>query len=437
MQVNLEIRPPRAAGGVSPTFEIERSASHSLQRPGPECSLIGMYAIDKYRPGAAAAPGALSSPRTDSAAPMPASSPAPPVTPVRTPPVPDDGFVGWDAGPDPTTAICEYNVERDWELRRDVAEFTIGGSSKCTISIPGRGLSARHCFLQRRAHKLRLHDLDSSHGTFVRERRLEGSADLSPGDMFTARPITFVCLNDEMRQHRPTLFEVLGPGAARSADWVMVQAATGSGPLLLTGETGCDLDRLAHAIHAMSLRRSRKPVGVASVPQERAAQVALMRQASKTSLILSLSQGSLPIDPEFAPMLFGASFGVRLIALAPSPDVARHALTDTRAALMQHVPVHPLAYRSSEIDKMLDRRFTERGSPVRAADLTPKNQDALKAYPWPGNFDELRQIADGIIAHKTLGGLRPAAGSLGISHHKLARHFERVGLGFPLFSQAK
>lgn len=58
--------------------------------------------------------------------------------------------------------------------------------------------------------KLRLNDLDSSYGIFVRGRRLEGFVDLSPGDMFTARPMTFVCLNKEMRQHRPMLFEILG-----------------------------------------------------------------------------------------------------------------------------------------------------------------------------------------------------------------------------------
>ena len=40
-----------------------------------------------------------------------------------------------------------------------------------------------------------------------------------------------------------------------------------------------------------------------------------------------------------------------------------------------------------------------------------------------------------MIAHATLDGLRPAAESLGISHHKLARRFERVGLKLPLFCQ--
>jgi hypothetical protein len=353
------------------------------------------------------------------------------MTPADTPPLPDDGFVAWDAGPDPTIGICEYNVEGDWELRRNVVEFSLGGSRQCTISIPGRGLSARHCLLARRKGKLRLHDLDSSHGTFIRGRRLEGSADLSPGDMFTARPMSFVCLNAEMRRHRPTLFEILGP---RSPDWVMVQAATDLGPLLLTGEAGSDLDRLARAIHAMSLLRSQTAVEVATLPPERTAQIALVQQAAQSSLILSLVDDGPPLDSYFVSKLFDVSSGVRLIALASNPDTVRRALTDARVERMQRVEVRPLAYRRGEIHTLLDRRFEESAFPRCAADLTRVNQDALNTYDWPGNFDELRAIADAIAAHATLGGLRPAAGSLGMSSHKrLARRFKRVGLQFPLF----
>lgn len=125
-----------------------------------------MDTTDKLRRGAApAAPGVPSEFRASSsalAASTPLSSLATLGTPVQTPPQPDDPFVGWDAGPDPITALCEYGVVGDWELRRDVAEFTIGGSSKCTIPIPGRGLSARHCYLERRLEMLRLHDLNST-----------------------------------------------------------------------------------------------------------------------------------------------------------------------------------------------------------------------------------------------------------------------------------
>src|ERR1044071_2635032 len=317
-----------------------------LARAGPGVLSDSMDPTDApRRQDAPTLPSAAISPRVGS------STPPPPQTPPETPPLPEDPFVGWDSGPDPTIALCEYEVEGHWELRRNVNEISIGGSSQCTLSIPGRGLSARHCLLQPRAHKLRLHDLGSTHGTFVRGRRLECPADLSPGDMFTARPITLVCLNEEMRRHRPTLFDILGTGAVRSPDWVMVQAATGSGPMLLTGEAGCDLDRLAQAIHAMSLRRNQSPVEVATVPQEGAAQVALAQQAFGTSLILPLGDDGAPLDPHFVSMLFDVRSGVRLIALASSPDLARRALTDAGVGRMLHVEVRPLAYRRGEINK--------------------------------------------------------------------------------------
>lgn len=102
---------------------------------------------------------------------------------------------------------------------------------------------------------------------------------------------------------------------------------------------------------------------------------------------------------------------------------------------MQHVEVRPLGYRSGEIDKLLDRHFAEHAFHLRVADLTRANQDGLKTYHWPGNFDELREIANAIIAHTTLGSLRPAAESLGIPHQTLARRFKRVGLGIPLFDR--
>lgn len=357
-----------------------------------------------------------------------------PVTPPRTGPLPDDQLTGWEGGPNPITALCEYNVAGNWELPRGTKRFVLGGSRSCTIAIPDRGLSATHCLLERRADKIRLYDEHSTHGTFVRGYKIT-DADLNPGDTFTPRPITLIAMNDEMRLHRPVLGEIVGVGFTPSADWLMIEAAGSWSHLLITGESGCDQERLARAIHAMSLRRTRQIVEIATIPEDRAAQVAIVKQASKTktTIVLTVPAGQPPLDPTFSSMLYSADYGVRVIILAPSAKVARRALTEDLVSQMHHVMLPPLADRRLEIDQLMDRMLADRRSTQRTADLTRVNQEALRAWGWPGNLVELRQIAEGIAAHTELGGLRPAGKAVGRPHQSLQRHFARIGLSFPLF----
>lgn len=388
----------------------------------------------KPRPGSAMPPASATD-TSGGPTGSPPEPPASPVTPVRTGPLADEQLTGWDGGPDPITALREYDGAGEWELPRDIKRFVLGGSRSCDISIPGRGLSATHCLLERRANKIRLYDQDSTHGTFVRDRRIEGSADLNPGDTFAPRPITLIAMNDEMRQHRPTLVEIVGTGFPPSPDALMIEAATSSGPILITGEPGCEQEQLARAIHAMSLRRTQEIVEIARLPEDRSAQIALVKQASKakTTVVLSLDPDGPPLDPVFSSMLWSTSYGVRVIALARTAEIARGALTEALVAQMRHVLLRPLAYRTVEIDQLLDRMLAERNATQRTADLSRTNRAALRGYDWPRNLAELRQIAEGLTAHAATGGLRPAAKLLGRPHQSLGNHFARVGLTFPLF----
>jgi hypothetical protein len=369
-----------------------------------------------------------------------------PVTPVQTPPLTEDRFAGWDGGPDPITWLCELDAAALWELPRNVRRFTVGGSRNgghaapqaagaqfvAHISIPGRGLSATHCLLERRADRLRVYDQHSTNGTFVRGRKIE-IADLNPGDTFSPNPITLVAMNDEMHAHRVTLYEIIGSGFRPSPDTVMIEAASGSGPILITGDRGCGHERLAQAIHAMSLRRREKIIEIDT--EDRAAQIALARQASKsrTTVVLTLGGKGPPLDPSLSAMLWSTSFGVRVIALARTDKIARDALGADLVGQMRHVPLRQLAYRTVEIDQLLDGVLAEHRSVLRTADLTRENQAALRAHDWPLNLTELRQLAADLAAHSVHGNLREAAKHSGRSHSALARDFQRAGLRFPLF----
>jgi hypothetical protein len=362
-----------------------------------------------------------------------------PKTPVRTDPLAETQRGAWYDGLDMITALKEYDGVLEWDLPRDVQRIMVGASrsrasSSSDIALPGRGLSATHCLLERRGDRLRLLDQSSTNGVYFQDRRVT-DVSIAPGATFTLAPVTFLAMNDEMRECRPTITDVIGTGFAPSPDKLLVEAATGSSNLLITGEPDCDQDRLARAIHAVSLRRRRMLIELTDIPEERAKQRSIINCAARSTLLLPITAAQRPLDPTFCAMLCSPSFHVRVIVLAPTIEIARDALTRDAVDQMQHVWVRPLALRSDEIDRLLDRLFVERGATLRAADLSGDNLAALRAYDWPDNLVSLRLIADAIVAHTTHQGLRPAAKSLGMPKSTLQKHLDRAGLSFPLLAR--
>ena len=113
--------------------------------------------------------------------------------------------------------------------------------------------------------------------------------------------------------------------------------------------------------------------------------------------------------------------------------VARSVLGDELVKQMRHVSLLRLAYRTVEIDQLLDSVLAEKQATFRTADLTPENQAALRAHTWPKNLAELRQLADDLVAVATHGGLRGAGKDVGRSHSAIGRDLKRVGMEYPWF----
>lgn len=364
-----------------------------------------------------------------------------PITPLVTPPLPDGSphtdpeLPGYDqSGPWVVTGLRVYDGVEEWELPRYVRQFHGGASRKNTeIWLPSSGLSATHFMLERRDRGLRLYDLHSAHGTWVMDARI-ATADLRAGSMFTAKPVTFLALNDAMRRHRPELVEILGTRWLYSPDWTITEAA-GSGHIVITAEPGCEQDRLALAIHEMSPRQARDIIEIDPVVLTRATLVDAVRIASKdaatvgATVLLKLGPGATRVDETFLSLLFSSAYGIRVIVLAPAIDDARRALGDGIVSLCRHVPLRPLAYRRDEIGQLLDRSFARHGAEaLRAADLLEENQAALQQYSWPANLTELRDLAQILVAYERTGGWRAAESSLGRARSTMQAHTERVGL---------
>ena len=103
---------------------------------------------------------------------------------------------------------------------------------------------------------------------------------------------------------------------------------------------------------------------------------------------------------------------MRVIVLAATEEDAEHALARQPLRQSYHVGLRPLAYRSGEIDQLLDRMFAARDAAhLRTADLLVENQEALRMCSWPKNLAQLHTVADAIVAHEASpneGGYRNA-----------------------------
>lgn len=352
----------------------------------------------------------------------------------KTATLPESARGPWLEGPDLVIALREYNSDVEHLLAREQKAFMLGSAPDHDIAIPGAFLSSLHCVLERRGHRLRVRDQDSRNGTFFAGRR-EPTFDLGAGETFTVASTTFLAMNDEMRQVRPLFVDIVGADAAPSPDDLLVAAVRGTN-LLITGAPDCDQDRLARGVHAVSLRRASAIVEVADLPTTRPAQRELIDRGARSTLVITLGapapRRDPRLDPAFASMLLSPSYRLRLILIAPTAAVATAALGSDAIGPMLHVPVRPLAARGGEILRLLDRALVEGGAALRVAELTPANQAALRAHPWPGNLAELRSTAARLDTLARVGTLRRAADALRMSKSTLHHWMDRLGLAQPL-----
>jgi predicted component of type VI protein secretion system len=76
------------------------------------------------------------------------------------------------------------------------AVTVLGRRHDCDLRIPLPTVSRRHCEIQQNGEALRIRDLDSTCGTFVNEKRVNGDSPVKAGDYIRIGPLTFVCQID-------------------------------------------------------------------------------------------------------------------------------------------------------------------------------------------------------------------------------------------------
>lgn len=360
---------------------------------------------------------------------------------AKTKTQPESERDGFFEGPDPITWLHIVGTATFLELPRKKTS-TLGSSSKNDIVIKAPYISRRHCTLTRLHDGLRVDD-HSKNGTWVDHRLAKDvTRDVRTGGTFTAGGITFLALNDVMSAAFPILSDILDwededPFKPSDPGWPMPSSVivwgSGTEHLLVIGPRGCGQERLVETIHSISPMRTRRIVWADSIPTDRTGQKELLLRAQKTTLALAIDDDTNEIEPAFRSMLFSPSYRVRVLVCAPSSDHTQRVLGAEHAS-MRRIELRPLAFRTDQLARILDRQLEQLGSPLRFERLTKVNREALMKCEWRRNLDDLHSAAQRLAAVQRSGSLRKAATALGIKNFNVMQKWfsDSMELTLPL-----
>ena len=319
---------------------------------------------------------------------------------------------------------------------RDVAAV-VGKDPACQLFIPDATVSREHFAIERRDKAWMIVDLDSTNGTLLNGTRIK-EAFVKPGGRIQAGKVELML--QPATASRPTA----GDGSTRFGDLtaaspamnaifgLLRRTAASEMTILLKGETGVGKSAIARAIHDEGSRR-RQPfvvfdcTSVAPTLVESAlfgaekgaytgsvqSRPGAFEQAQGGTLLLDDVE-DLPLDLQ--PKLLRAieekevrrlgatksiSLDVRMIA-ASKVDLAQAVGEGRfrrdlyyRIAVMD-VEIPSLRQRREDIPLLFDHFAAGASSSHCWARLGRQLQEDLRAYAWPGNLRELRNVQERI-----------------------------------------
>jgi pSer/pThr/pTyr-binding forkhead associated (FHA) protein len=122
-----------------------------------------------------------------------------------------------------------------------IPTFVIGRGPQCNLQPGNPTISASHCALKLAEGRVLLEDLDSTTGTFVNDRRIEGEVQLNNGDRLQVGPLIFgVAIEAVKKPPQPTAAETrpkIAPKTAEMPAFGAADTAETAEMSLKTGET--------------------------------------------------------------------------------------------------------------------------------------------------------------------------------------------------------
>jgi len=314
-------------------------------------------------------------------------------------------------------------------LRRKVR---IGTGAGVEVTVEDPHVSRLHCEVEPTEAGVVLRDLGSTNGTYVGGAVVK-EALIHPGTIVTFGGSRLVIEVEQTTAPEPERFggAVSVSPAMKAVFAMLVKLAPTDVSILVTGETGVGKDVLARAVHGASPRKSGPIVvfdsGAVSPSlieselfgHERGAftgaheqrQGAFERADGGTLFLDEIGELPLDLQPRLLRALeqrqvrrIGGSeettVDVRVIAATNrdlSAEVAagrfRQDLYFRLSAAVVNVP--PLRDRGDDLPVLIDNLIAEAGRDVK---VSPPAVAALRAYEWPGNIRELKNVLHTALA---------------------------------------
>jgi DNA-binding NtrC family response regulator len=331
----------------------------------------------------------------------------------------------------------------------------IGRSEACDVVLRDPAASRVHALLHL-AESLEIEDLGSHNGTLVQRRRMRAGVklELALGDCIQIGGAVLMVQNASRSSHTPPrepetdpLEGVVVREPRMHAVYELVERVAPSGlSVLILGETGAGKEVVAESIHRRSGARSRGPfvrINCAALSEslleselfghERGAFTGALR--SKPGLLEVADKGTAFLDevgelpPSMQAKLLRAVESrelTRVGGIRATPiDVRFVAATnrDLRAEVERgafredlyfrlnglSIAVPPLRERPTELDALINHFLSAVAREMRRPRpaLAEATLLALRAYPWPGNIRELRNVVESAALRATGERIEP------------------------------
>lgn len=348
----------------------------------------------------------------------PAGSPARAGTTIDLGPLTSESQRAW-------VAVVDAGASRLVELPEG-RELSVGRSRSSGVVVDHHSVSRLHATLEwNGGQTVRLRDMGSRNGTFMRGARVEGTVEISAGTPVVVGSASLsILLPDPVLPDAPTHM-VAEDLRSRALLVAVRRIASTSLPVLLVGETGVGKDLLARFVHASSSRRDGPfvPINCGAIP-ETVAESALFghERGSFTGAdrrhegVFEAADGGTLLLDEVGELSPGTQ--ARLLRTLESGEVMRVGSTspiavDVRVVAATHrdlekgaeegrfrrdllyrldvlrVEVPALRERPDDIVPLARHLLTEI-STDRVRSLGASAEAALRVHLWPGNVRELR-----------------------------------------------